>query len=293
MNTIDNLNPLPPSWAPSQLSNGTPIFAEPASCDDLEMPSEAQSLTPTQQSAAVMNTSDVPQKPFDELMYQVLSLLIKEEEKATLILRDAIYAERQWQKCLSDLLEKEHSDLHCCEKRNNAVHKVTDLITPLTLVAEGMAAIFIGGISALSLGAAALGGLLLLDSIFDDKAKAAMASLLGRGDEQSTKEWFQNICTFTSLSTFVLGLGMGPPKAANIAIGASKMALSVTEAGTKKASNDQTARLIESESHWENSRKNMQELLGDVDRQVKSVNSLFTLLTDLQKSTTQTTAQIF
>jgi hypothetical protein len=293
MNSLHHVSQIPLSWGTSPLSQDTPVYVEPPLYDDISPDLESSPLLATQQSTHVMKSSDISKKPFEELMYQVLSILIREEEKATLILRDAICAEKQWQKSLSDLLEKEHSICHTYEKRNDVVHKASDIILPLSLIAEGIVTIFTGGVALLPLGAAAFGAFLLLDTVLDNKAKEGMASLLGRATGEDSKSWFQRICMVTSLTIFGLSMFFQGSQAVTLASTASKVALTCTEAGTEKLLNDQKARLIESEKSWDDSGRYLKELLGDVDRQVKSVNSLFTLLTDLQKSTTQATARIF
>ncbi len=281
-----------PSWGTPPFTSIPTTNIEP-SCDTLESYTEPSALEPTYKSSSVMKSSEQPEKPFEELMYQVLSLLIKEEEKATLILRDAIFAEKQWQKSLTDLLEKEHVVCHSYEQRNETMHKVSDIVLPLSLFAEGVAAICISGVGMLPLGAAALGAFLFLDTILDNKVKESVASVLARGDGEETKTWFQRICITTTLTIYGLSFFTPGTQPIQLVINASKVALTCTGACTEKQLNDQKARLLESEKQYENSGRYLKEILGDVDRQVKSVNSLFTLLSDLQKSTSQATARIF
>jgi hypothetical protein len=253
----------------------------------------ASTICPPQESSCVTESSNASGQPFEELMYQVLSLLIKEEEKATLILRDAIFAEKQWQKSLADLLAKEHDVCNTYQKRHDFAHKAADLILPLSLVAEGVVAVFATGVGIMPLGAAAFGAFLLLDTILDNKAKEALASLLGRGSEEETKSWFQRICLVTSLTTFGMSFLLTGSQAVSLASNAAKVALTCTEAGTESVLNNQKARLIESEKQWTDSRRCVKGLFENVDLQVQSVNTLFELLTELQKSTLQATAQIF
>jgi hypothetical protein len=241
-----------------------------------------------------MKSTALPEQPLEALVYQVLSLLIKEEEKATLIYRDAICAERLWQKSLSDLLEKEHSVCNTYESRNESAHKASDMIFPLSLVAEGMASIFAaGGFSLLPLGAVAFGALLCIDTLFDNTVKDKVASYLAKGDGEETKSWFQRITTYTSVAIFGASFFISGSRALTLATNASKLVVTCAQTATEKMLNDQKSRLIDNEKKWEDSGRCMRELLGDVDRQVKNVNSMFSLLADLQKSTTQATAQIF
>ena len=282
-----------PSWGSTPYATS----AEPELCAAAEPPVEEPSVSPLQPSTPVMNSSAILEKPFDALMVEVLLLLAQQEEKATLILRDAIYAEKQWQKSLSDLLEKEHATCLEYEKRNDLVHKASDIIVPLSLIAEGAipfcAGLCVGTIDLKSLGAMALGGLLLLDTLLDNKAKQAVASVLGRGSEESTKTWFHRICMTTNFAIFGLSFAFSGNGAVGLASNASKTAVSCAEAGTEHFLNNQKAKLIENEEQWNRSGTCLRELLGDVDRQVKAVNGLRELLSDFQKSTTQATAHIF
>ena len=281
-----------PSWnTPSSLVTPASHCSTPSSCDETEV---LRDIDRAEQSTAVMKASSQTDQPFEALVYQVLSLLIKEEEKATLIYRDAIYAERLWQRNLSDLLEKEHSVCHTYESRNEVAHKASDMIFPLSLVAEGMVSMFgAGGFGLLSIGAVAFGALLCLDTLFDNTVKDKIASFLARGDGEETKNWFQRITTYTSVAIFGASFFFSGAGAVTLASNASKLVVTCAETATEKMLNDQKARLIDNEKKWEDSGRCMRELLGDVDRQVKYVNSMFSLLADLQKSTTQATAQIF
>ncbi len=291
MDPLHQIPLFPSYWRPTPASPDVLRTEEP-SLDTLEF-LDASPLEPSQKSSAVMNDTVSCEKPFEELMYQVLSLLIKEEERATLILRDAICAEKQWQRNLSDLLEKEHVLYHSYEQRHNSTHKITDVILPLSLIAEGMVGIFTGGIGLLPLGAAAFGAFLVLDTVLDNTAKEAVAHVLARGDEEETQSWFQRICMVTNLTIFGLSFCIPGSQAVTLASSTSKLALTCVEAGTEKQLHDQKARLIENEKLFDDSGRHLKELLGEVDRQVQAVNSLFMLLTDLQRSNAQTTARIF
>jgi hypothetical protein len=328
MNTLNNISVLTHSpWGSPSIANANPVFTKPSSCDDLQttdaesalVPAQADaidmkctrdldaalitgnprstvdasSFIPTQTTAIDMKSSNVTEKPFEELLYQVMSVLIQEEEKATTILRDAIYAERQWQKSLSAQLEKEHSVCYGYEKGDNIVNKVADIMVPLSLVAAGVASMFAtGGFSLVAAGAIAVGSILFLDTVLDNKAKQAVASALAKGNGEDTQTWFQRICMITSLTVFGMGVFVPGSIAVTLATNASQVALNVTKAGTGYLLNHQKARLIESEKDWEDSGHNMREMLGEVDRQVKSVQDMFELLSELQRSTAQTAARI-
>ena len=328
MNSLNNISVLPhSSWGSASIANADLFFAKHSSFDDHETTSaeiavasaqaaaidmkssndlgaasivgscrstvDAPSFIPTQTTATDMKSSNATEKPFEELLYQVMSVLIQEEEKATTILRDAIYAERQWQKNLSAQLEKEHSVCYGYEKGDNIVHKAADIMVPLSLVAAGVASmIATGGFSIVAAGAIAVGSILFLDTVLDNKAKQAVASALAKGNGEDTQTWFQRICMITSLTVFAMGVFVPGSNAVTLATNASQVALNVTQAGTGYLLNNQKARLIESEKLWEDSGRNMQEMLGEVDRQVKSVQDMFELLSELQRSTAQTAARI-
>lgn len=270
-----------PQWPAS-------VTADSAHCDE-----ETTALHRQDEISPVTKSSTATVQSFDDLIYEVLALLIQEEEKATVILRDAIVAEREWQKNLSTLVEKEHELCQTYEKRNDVAHKIADIVLPASLCAEGIAAMCLAGVNILTLGAAALGGLLVLDTLLGDKAKEMLASFLGRGTEEGTKSWLHTISMTTSIVLFGLGFLLPESRAVQVATTASKVALECTQAGTEMCVNGQKARLIESEKKWSDSGECMSDLLGYVDRHVRSVNDLYELLSDLHKSEEQATAQIF
>ena len=287
-----------PSLHPVGLSTpfwDSPICPTPLAVDDVSYSSHAliDPFGHMQPTSPIMRSESVADKPFEELMYEVLSHLIREEEKATLILRDAVFVEKQWQKDLMERLEKEHAVCYTHEQQNNFARIASDVIIPLSLVAGGIIALYTGGVALLPLGAAALGGLMALETVLDSPAKKTLASWLGRGSDEDTKAWFERICMVTSLTMFGLGMCIPGNQAVSLATSTSQCTVECTLAGTESLLNNQKARLIEHEKQWDDSGRCLKELLGDVERQVKSVDSIFTMIADLQKSTMQASAQIF
>ena len=73
----------------------------------LPWPSEA-ALEPLP-SSAVEAFHEEAERPFDALISEVLSLIIEDEERAAVLIRDAIRAEREWQKIISARLDDERA----------------------------------------------------------------------------------------------------------------------------------------------------------------------------------------
>jgi hypothetical protein len=228
------------------------------------------------------------------LIPEVLQLIIQDGEKATVVIRDAIRAEQNWQKILSERMNNEHSVLSDLQKRNSFAEKAGDLVPTLSLVAGGiMTMASAGELAALPLGAVVIGGLLVLDSlIFDHKLKGAVASFLGIRQGTDTKAWLQKICVFTNFAVSIASPIVNRA-CVQIAQGAAEFVTDTVEANTKYSLNQQMARMIESQRYWGTSRDRLEELFGDANSQMETINSLYDMLNEYHQSLTQTTEQIF
>ena len=269
-------------WAASDAADGVQKMSHSASSV-----SSAAAIPP------ISDNDMTDAKPLEELMYQVLEALAQEEEKATLILRDAVVAERQWQKELMERLEKEHSVYYTHEKRHDMAKHIADVVLPLSLVAQGMVGIFTGGVGLIPLGAATLGAVMAVDAALDNAGKKALASCLGRNQDEDTTKWLQRIYVGASLTMFGMGLCVQGEQAVALATNISRFTTECTEVGTQRPLDLQKARLIESEKQWDDAGMCIKEMLGNIEHQVQTVNNIFVMLADLQKSTTRASAQIF
>jgi hypothetical protein len=258
-------------------------------CEELKMPS-----TPTPPDVEPLSnlTSD-DERPFEMLIPEVLQLLIQDGEKSTVIIRDALRAEQKWQRRLSDRLTEEHSTFSTLQTEGSYIQKMSDLVPTLSLAASGaVSLIAAGGDPYLSLGVIALGGLLALDTILDNKIKMALVSWLGARSESDSKPWLQKICVVTNFVVFGLSLCVNN-RGLQVAQGAAGFVADTAEAKMKYSLDQQMARLTESRREWETSRNRLEELFGDAGFQMQTITSLYEMLTDLQRSTAQATNRIF
>jgi hypothetical protein len=145
------------------------------------------------------------------------------------------------------------------------------------------------------LGAVVLGGLLVLDTLLlDHNIKKAVATFLGMKTGNDSKAWLQKINVFTNL----LVMGLCPVVVTNgtgllVAQSAAGFVTETAEASTKYSLNQQMARMIEGQRYWGTSRERLEELFGDANSQMETINSLYDMLNEYHQSITQTTEQIF
>ena len=267
-------------------------------------PSETacEQLSAASSMTAVKNISDFSQDEegtLEELIPKVLHLLIQDGEQATVIIRDAIRAEQNWQRILSERMNDEHVVLSQLQERNSFTQKTIDMIPTISLVAGGISTMVasagVAGASfGMGVGAVALGALLALDTFLPDhRMKKAVASFLGMDTTTDSKAWLQKICVVTNL--LVMGLyplvtnGTG----ALVAQSTASLVGDTAQANTQYALNQQMARMTESQRFWGTSKDRLDDLFGDANSQMETISGLYDMLTEFQRSITQTTDQIF
>lgn len=265
-------------------------------------PSETacEGLSPTQASTAVEKVSDFSQgeeQTFEMLIPKVLQMLIQDGERATVLIRDAIRAEQNWQKILSDRMNDEHTVFNDLQTRNSFAQKASDLVPTFSLVAGGIATLATSGdVAKASLGAGAvvLGALLALDTLLlDHKIKKAVASFLGMASGTDSKAGLQKICVVTNFLVMGLYPFISPGAGLMVAQSAATLVADTAEVNTKYSLDQQMARMIESQRYWGTSKDRLDELFGDANSQLETINSLYEMLNEFDQSVTQTTNQIF
>lgn len=264
-------------------------------------PSETacEQLSPAASTTAVEEVSDLCQdeeRTFEMLIPEVLQLIIQDGEKATVVIRDAIRAEQNWQRILSERMNNEQGVLSDLQKRNSFAQKAVDLVPTLSLVAGGiMTMASAGELAALPLGAVVLGGLLVLDSLFlDHSIKKVVATFLGMKTGNDSRAWLQKINVFTNL----LVMGLCPVVVTNgtgmlVAQSAAGFVANAADASSKYSLDQQMARMVEGQRYWGTSRERLEELFGDANSQMETINSLYDMLNEYHQSLTQTTERIF
>ena len=152
-----------------------------------------------------------------------------------------------------------------------------------------------GELAALPLGAVVLGGLLVLDSLFlDHSIKKVVATFLGMKTGNDSKAWLQKITVVTNF----LVMGLCPVVATNgtgmlVAQSAANFVVDAVDVNTKYSLDRQMARMIESQRYWGTSKDRLDELFGNANSQLETINSLYDMLNEFDQSVTQTTDQIF
>ena len=236
-------------------------------------------------------TCEEGERPFEALLAEVFSLIAEDEERSTVIIREAIQEERKWQTILSQRLGDERALFSELQTRHGFAQKVSDVVPALCLAAGGILSMAAsGGLALIPLSAVVLGGLLTLDTLLDNGAKKAVISWLGGRSDQEA--WLQKIHFLSNVA--VMGLGILINGSSETLIqGAAGFAASTAEASTRYPLDQQTARLIESDRARQTSKDRLDGLFGDAQTQMNAITSLYEMLTDLLESTAQTTHKIF
>ena len=252
-------------------------------------------LEETPKEESVSSIVQAPsEQPFEELLSEVFSIIAQDEEASMRIIKDAIQAERAWQKLIASRLDDENKALSDAKKKNGYALKASEMVPSLALMASGIVAIAASQAFGLfPVAAVALGGILALDTFLDNSMKKTVLSWLGVRSEQETSSWLQQICIASSFVVLGLGTLVSPSGGLLVAQSAATVAADTAEAATKYSLDHQAARLTMSSREWDSSRDRLDELFGGADVRMQSLTSLYESLTDLQRSSAQANSRIF
>ncbi len=152
----------------------------------------------------------------DDLVYHLILQVIEGSNDYLAAKKAFFESERRW----SDVKEQER--LVETQRQVDATHtvntwgKVEQSIASFGLIASGIAGICTGMIP-LGIAAIAVGTLMALDQILDDKCKTIVASWIARGDAEEEKSWVNRIQFFCGWASFGLSIGLTGPAAIQMA----------------------------------------------------------------------------
>jgi hypothetical protein len=244
----------------------------------------------------------VPAKPvsvesLEDLMRELYETISEGDRRGLSYSSFAVKAERAWNEALSQKLEEEQARLRAHISTDGTISKVSAVVAPLCLAAEGVFSLVTEGIGGRGIAAIALGGLLavdaLCDALTDHSAKKYLAKALQRTTNESEQAWLERISTTCALASVALGVSLPGTTTAKLATTISQGVLDCTHAGTQFSIENERALIIELEYSMETSSRNMQFLSRGVAQWQDSSTDQLGLLSQLQRSNIATTDSIF
>ena len=154
------------------------------------------------------------------------------------------------------------------------------------LIAAGIAGITMG-IPLLGIAAAAVGTLMVVDQLLDDKAKKAVAGWLAKGDTEAQEMWVNRIHFFCAATSMALSFGLAAPVAVQYGMHVTtkfgaKLALSVAQgaaSGVKSVyewmNSNQKALLMELDVVCTLAQKNLNRLITGIQQMVDTISKLY------------------
>jgi hypothetical protein len=143
--------------------------------------------------------------------------------------------------------------------REKVLSKISAAILPLALAVTGTVRMIASGDpSVLVAAATSVGTLWFLETALDEPAQRRLASLLGRGSDESTESWLGRLHVITSVAALGLSFGLGADTSVQIAVGASKLSVECMSTGVSWQRDRNHAHLTE-----------LSLALGENDRQIR------------------------
>jgi hypothetical protein len=236
----------------------------------------------------------------EHLMHDLYQIISEEEGRAMSNYSFAVQAERAWRDSLSKKLEEEQARLSSRLSAEGTIPKISNIVAPLCLVAEGIFSIVAGGGSPVSIvgaAAVALGGLLAVDAtldiLTDHSAKRYLAQFLHRATNESEQGWFERISTTCGLATVALGVGLPGQEAVHLATSISQGVLECVRSGVHFSAENQQALITELNYSMGLSSRNMDSLGSSVVHLQDSPNDQINLVMQLYRSNSATITDIF
>ena len=170
----------------------------------------------------------------DDLFHQLLLNVINSASGYLQAKRNYFEAERLWNDKMEQKRIEEVDNELAKSKEVSLWEKVEKSLLSFGLIAGGIGGIC-SGLFALGIPAVALGTLMLIDQILDDKIKKTVASWMARGDAEGKQQWLNRIGLFLTFTSFGLSCGLAGIQALDFA----KTFASALASGTKEVLNYQ------------------------------------------------------
>jgi hypothetical protein len=226
------------------------------------------------------------------LLHEILKMLEKEEKNGIQLKYKLLEGNKLWQETVRKNIEENTKSVNKSETVENWVKRGANALGPLAIIVGAIISIATGGVGLVALAGAAIGALLFIDTILDDAAKKSLANWLGKGSEESEKAWLGRIQFSTSVLTLALSLGVSGIQAVQVATKVSEVALNAIRTGAEWKGNTYKALLIEMRAALENSNRNADDSLKDIDHMADIVRGFYESLMRLHNIMSETTTQV-
>ncbi|MGR3951516.1 MAG: hypothetical protein QRY74_01130 [Chlamydia sp.] len=186
----------------------------------------------------------------------------------------------------TEIRDRLHKELFKAQESHNERQKISDTVStitqisgPIALMVAGAVAIATGGVSIFAAAAISMGGLTLLDTLFDDIAKRQAAEWLSKTTNETIEEWMGRIYLASQVASFAMTMGLPNANILKLIKSVSDIGLKTVEAGNQILENRIKATLT--------------ELGAKIDRSKNTLDQYTTSFSDSTKVADDLTQSIF
>jgi len=232
-------------------------------------------------------------QPISKIIRELFLSTYALAEKSILLEEEAIKIETELRKSFYEQLDGQQLQKGTIAWYQRIISIVSDALAPTALAVTGGIAIAATGGAPLPIIATIVGGLFALENLLDKPAQRYIASWLGQGSEEDTRNWLGRIKLFTDIAFFVITLGIAPDRAVAIATGVSKAVVEGANACAEWKKNNCQAFMKELDAAIQGTDWQMQEHRKKVEAHFETIVNSYTNMISLQKSQQYVTSSIF
>ena len=256
------------------------------------------SLTPHSLNTLVNKLDEIAQKPtealqpLDMLFLEVIRLMEQEDHSSIRIRETLLTAMKEWRQFLQQEVHESSEKARTMENNSHMFVRISQTVAPLSIIIAGSISCATGGVGTVPVVMITIGALLFIDSICDDAAKKAIASLLARNAFEEKEKWLNRIRLVSNCLTICLNVGVGYQQAIQIASVVSQTALEAVRASCDYAKDSSKARLLELNTSHEVAKNSSDLLMKKWEQIMASITERYELFLSIQKAKEETSKTI-
>lgn len=237
--------------------------------------------------------------PFENILRDVFQKIALCDEDALKLRALSVKQAQEWRKELFLKLGEESVAEAKKNRQSRIVNLIVNVLNPLPMIGMGVATVVSGGTVAavaLAITGIAVGGLMVIDAVFDDAMKKKLATCLAHGDDETAQAVVGRMYFAVAVISIACSFGLSGEKAVEVAVkvlsSGSEVLLGTANIFTTRRAHVQTALVKELDLALRTSDSKIHDDVADLRQLEEAVHELFRMMETTMKAHQESTSRI-